>query len=287
MPWSFSAPSMLAILGAYFVAMLALTTVLAPRADAEGFIVADRDVGFGWGAASMSATWIWAASMYAAATAAFTYGISGAFHYAFWGGVGLLFIWKYGQRVRRMVPHGHTFPEFVKTRHGRLSHGVVGIENYVNSQYSLIINFTAGAAIISLFSPLSYEASLVVTAVIVVGYSILSGIRASVVTDLVQVAAMVLVAAVAVPLVFFHAGGPGAFAAALPRLGEQGQLLSLQAFLGQGAPMMALILAYAFANPTVWQRIWVVRDRQLRGTFVTSGLMYMALTFSVGTFGFV
>lgn len=287
MPWSFSAPSMLAILGAYFVAMLALTTVLAPRADAEGFIVADRDVGFGWGAASMSATWIWAASMYAAATAAFTYGISGAFHYAFWGGLGLLFIWKYGQRVRRMVPHGHTFPEFVKTRHGRLSHGVVGIENYVNSQYSLIINFTAGAAIISLFSPLSYEASLVVTAVIVVGYSILSGIRASVVTDLVQVAAMVLVAAVAVPLVFFHAGGPGAFAAALPRLGEQGQLLSLQAFLGQGAPMMALILAYAFANPTVWQRIWVVRDRQLRGTFVTSGLMYMALTFSVGTFGFV
>lgn len=288
MPVEFSTPQILLVLGVYFVVMLALSAWARDRTDAESFIVSDRDVAFGQATASMGATWIWAASMYAAATAAFTYGVSGAFHYAFWGGLALLFVWKYGQRVRQLVPYGHTLPEFIRVRHGRLSQSVIGLENYVNSQYSLILNFTAGATLVALFSPLSYEWALVILAVTVVSYSALSGIQASIATDVVQVGAMVIVAVVAVPAIVFSAGGPTALAEGLSALGgEEASLFSLQAFLGQGAPMMALILAYAFANPTVWQRIWTVRERQLGKIYITSGVLYMALVFSVGSLGLV
>lgn len=287
MEWTLDTPTTIIVLSVYFAVMVALTVRLSPGTSAESFVVADRDVGYRWGAASMSATWIWAASMFAAATAGYRYGVSGAFHYAFWGGLGLLFVWRYGLRVRQLVPFGHTLPEFIRARHGRLSQAVVGAENYVNSQYSLVLNVTAGSTLLALFTPLSYEMSLVVLAAIVLGYAVLSGIQASVVTDVVQVAAMVLVAAIAVPLIFANAGGPSTFSAALDGLGPQGSFFSLDAFLGQGAPMMALILAYAFANPTVWQRIWTVRLSDLGRIYRTSAVVYIALVLAVGSLGFV
>lgn len=287
---SLSLSAVSVLLGGYVVAMIVITRRSAGRLDAEGFVVADRDVAGGVGAASMAATWIWAASMYAAATAAYTYGVAGAFHYAFWGGLALLFVWRYGQRVRRLVPHGHTFSQFIRARHGRLSQSVMGLEGYLNSQYSLVVNFTAGGALLSLFSPLGYEAAVVVVAFTVLVYSAMSGIRASLATDLVQMAAIVLLAAVVVPLIVAGAGGPGRIAAGLAALeAEPGlsSLWSVEAFLGQGAPMMALVLAYAFANPTVWQRIWTVRERDLRRVYVTSGVLYMAVVFAIGTLGVV
>lgn len=283
-----SLATVVVVLCGYLIVMVLVTRRGTGALDAEGFVVANRDVAGGIGTASMAATWIWAASMYAAATAAYTYGLAGAFHYAFWGGLALLFVWRYGQRVRQLVPHGHTFSQFVRARHGRLSQGVMGLEGYLNSQYSLVVNFTAAGALLSLFSPLAYEAAVVVVALTVLIYSASSGIRASVVTDLVQMAAIVLLAAAVVPLVLTGAGGPGAIAAGLAAFdAEASSFWSLDAFLGQGAPMMALVLAYAFANPTVWQRIWTVRERDLRRVYLTSGLLYMAVIFAVGTVGVV
>lgn len=285
--WSLSASTMLTLVAVYLLVMVVITRRWAGRVDAERFIVADRNVPLVLGTASMGATWIWAGSMFAAATAAYTYGPSGAFHYAFWGGLALLFVWRYGARVRQLSPYGHTFSEFVRVRHGRLSQGVMALENYINSQYSLVVNFTAAAAVVSLLSPVSYELAVVVVAVGVVAYASMSGIRASIITDLVQMGAIVLLAVVLVPVALAGAGGPAPVTGALEGLGEQGRWWSLEAFLGQGAPMMALILAYAFANPTVWQRVWTVRAADLGAIYTRSGLLYIAVVFSIGTLGFL
>lgn len=288
MQWELSLPVILAMLVAYGIVMGAAVWRQTRHTDAESFVVADRDVGAWRGVATMSATWIWAASLYAAATAAYTYGLSGAFHYAFWGGLALLFVWRYGLRLRRLVPAGHTLTEFIRVRHGRLSQTVIGAENYLNSQYSLVLNFTAGAALLSLVSPLSYNTALLLLASIVLGYSLFSGIRASIATDVVQMVAILAVALVAVPVVAWQAGGPSELVAALPQLGdERASFWSLPAFLGQGAPMMALILAYAFANPTVWQRVWALRERDLGRTYVRSGLVYMVVVAGVGLLGLI
>ena len=43
-------------------------TIREKNEDADAYMVANQRIGFGVGAASMTATWIWAASFYAAAT---------------------------------------------------------------------------------------------------------------------------------------------------------------------------------------------------------------------------
>src|SRR5690554_8165696 len=84
-------------------------------------MVAGHHVGFGMGAASMTATWIWAASFYAAATSGYTYGVSGPIHYGLWGALMILFIYPFGRRFRKLAPNGHTLGELIHARHGSSS----------------------------------------------------------------------------------------------------------------------------------------------------------------------
>lgn len=287
MNWSLSTPVIVSILLAYGLLMTGVSWFFSRKINAETFIAANRDVTFGWAASSMGATWIYGASLFAAASAGYKYGLSGPFHYAFWGGCCLLLFYPWGQRLRALMPGGHTFPEFIRLRHGRFSHAVMGFENLFTGQYGVMVNFTAGASLIALVSDLPFNAALIIMAVVILSYTLISGIRASLVTDLLQLASIVVVAVVVVPLVFFKIGGATAIVEKLATMGDKADFFSLEAFLKQGAPMICLVLAYAFANPAVWQRVWVTRPSVLRKTYLAAGLIYMAVVFGIGTFGFV
>src|SRR5699024_12494698 len=51
------------------------------KENADDYMTAGNKIGFGVSASSMTATWIWASSMYASVTAGYTYGVSGPIHY--------------------------------------------------------------------------------------------------------------------------------------------------------------------------------------------------------------
>ena len=87
---------MLAFYGGTYLLTL---SIRKKKEDADAFMVSNHRVGFGIGAASMTATWIWAASFYAAATSGYTYGVSGPIHYGLWGALMILFIYPLRQAL--------------------------------------------------------------------------------------------------------------------------------------------------------------------------------------------
>src|SRR3546814_14579239 len=89
-------------------------------------MTAGNDIGFGISAASMTATWIWASSMYASATSGYTYGISGPIHYGLWGALMILFIYPFGKRIREVAPTSHTLAAVMHARHGARKRVVAG-----------------------------------------------------------------------------------------------------------------------------------------------------------------
>ena len=89
--------------------------------NADDYMTAGNRIGFGVSAASMTATWIWASSMYASVTAGYTYGVSGPIHYGLWGALMILFIYPFGKRIRKVAPRAHTLAEVMYARHGRSS----------------------------------------------------------------------------------------------------------------------------------------------------------------------
>ncbi|ANH38706.1 Sodium/pantothenate symporter [Nocardioides dokdonensis FR1436] len=254
--------------------------------NADDYMTAGNQVGFGISAASMTATWIWASSMYASATSGYTYGISGPIHYGLWGALMILFIYPFGKRIRAVAPRAHTLAEVMYVRHGRSSQLMLAGSNVVGSVISLMSNFIAGGVLISLLTPFNFIQGIFTVAAGVLLYTLWSGFRASVLTDFVQVVGMLGAVAVIVPFIFLAAGFPAAFETGAGNLtAQQGSFFSSDAFLNQGAPYIAAVLAYAIGNQTIAQRLFAVRADLIKPTFITATIGYGAMVIGVGMLG--
>jgi len=283
----FSALTVVLLLVLFYGGTFLISTRIGKKKEnADDYMTAGNKIGFGISAASMTATWIWASSMYASATSGYTYGISGPIHYGLWGALMILFIYPFGKRIRKVAPRAHTLAEVMHARHGRSSQLMLAGSNIVGSVISLMSNFIAGGVLISMLSPFNFIQGVLAVASGVLLYTLWSGFRASVLTDFVQVVAMLGAVAIIVPVIFFAAGFPAAFETGASNLTpQQSNFFSSEAFLGQGAPYIAAVLAYAIGNQTIAQRLFAVREDLIKPTFITATVGYGAMVIGVGMLG--
>ncbi|MYN12907.1 sodium:proline symporter [Pusillimonas sp. TS35] len=278
--------TLLLLVGFYGLTFLMSLLIGQKKENVDGYMVANNSVGFGLSAASMIATWIWAASFYASATSGYKYGLSGPLHYGMWGALMILFIYPFGRRFRALAPRAHTLAEVLQARHGRSSQLIMAVSNLVGSCISLMVNFTAAGALVSVLSPLSFIQGVLIAGLGVLSYTLWSGFRASVMTDFAQLVAMILAAVVIIPVIFFNAGGTDMLIANMHNLSlEQQDFFSTQAILEQGAPYFVAVLAYAIGNQTIAQRLFAVREDLIKPTFLTATLGYGAVVIGLGMLG--
>ncbi|MFI8694648.1 sodium:solute symporter family protein [Dietzia maris] len=254
--------------------------------NADNYMTAGHRIGFGISAASMTATWIWASSMYASVNSGYLYGVSGPIHYGLWGALMILFIYPFGRRIRKVAPQAHTLAEVMFARHGRSSQLMLAGSNILGSVISLTSNFIAGGALIAMLSPFSFMQGIIVIAAGVLLYTLWSGFRASVLTDFAQVLAMLGAVIIIVPSMFFFLGGVEVFSTGAANLTpQQSNFFSSDAFLNQGAPYIAAVLAYAIGNQTIAQRLFAVREDLIKPTFITATIGYGATIIGIGMVG--
>src|SRR5699024_5283102 len=282
-----SASVVILLLVLFFGGTMFMSVMIARKKEnADGYMTAGSKIGFGISAASMTATWIWASSMYASATSGYTYGVSGPIHYGLWGALMILFIYPFGRRIRKVAPRAHTLAEVMHARHGRSSQLMLAGSNVLGSVISLASNFIAGGALVAMLSPFSFQQGIVAIAGGVLLYTLWSGFRASVLTDFAQLMAMLGAVVVIIPVIFFAAGGPAIFAEGAANVTPQQQdFFSSDAFLNQGAPYIAAVLAYAIGNQTIAQRLFAVREDLIKPTFITATVGYGATIIGIGMLG--
>ncbi|MGB3433251.1 sodium:solute symporter family protein [Achromobacter sp.] len=278
--------AILLLVGFYGATFLMSLLISQKNENVDGYMVSNNAVGFGLSTASMIATWIWAASFYASATSGYKYGLSGPLHYGFWGALMILFIYPFGKRFRKLAPKAHTLAEVIHARHGASSQMIMAVSNIVGSCISLMVNFTAAGALVSILSPLTFIQGVLIAGLGVLSYTLWSGFRTSVMTDFAQLAAMIIAAVVIIPLIFFNAGGPELLSANMWRLSpEQADFYSTRAILEQGAPYFVAVLAYAIGNQTIAQRLFAVREDLIKPTFLTATAGYGAVVIGLGMLG--
>lgn len=284
-----SGPVVVLLMLLFFGGSLYMSLRIRKRTEnADGYMTGGGKIGFGISAASMTATWIWASSMYASATSGYTYGISGPIHYGLWGALMILLIYPFGRRIRRVAPRAHTIAEVMFARHGRSSQLMLAGSNVLGSLISLTSNLIAGGALISMLSPFTFTQGILAIGAGVLLYTLWSGFRASVLTDFAQVCAMLGAVIVIIPVVFFAAGGPSLFeTGAVNVTPQQADFFSSDAFFNQGAPYIAAVLAYAIGNQTIAQRLFAVREDLIKKTFVTATFGYGATIIGVGMLGVI
>lgn len=278
--------AVLLLFGFYAITFLLSLLIGQKNENVDSYMVSNNAVGFGLSAASMIATWIWAASFYASATSGFKYGLSGPIHYGFWGALMILFIYPFGRRFRQLAPKAHTLAEIMHARHGKSSQLILAVSNLIGSCISLMVNFTAAGALVSVLSPLSFTQGVLIAGVGVLSYTIWSGFRSSVMTDFAQLVAMILAAVIIIPLIFINVGGTDMLMANMSNLNfEQSDFFSTAAILEQGAPYFVAVLAYAIGNQTIAQRLFAVREDLIKSTFLTATVGYGAVVIGLGMLG--
>lgn len=284
-----SATSAVLLLVGFYVATFLMSLLISRKDEnVDGYMVSNSQVGFGLSAASMIATWIWAASFYASATSGYKYGLSGPIHYGFWGALMILFIYPFGRRFRALAPEAHTLAEIIHARHGSSSQMVMAVSNLIGSCISLMVNFTAAGALVSILSPLSFIQGVLIAGLGVLSYTLWSGFRASVLTDFAQLVAMILAAVILIPLIFFNAGGTTMLEENFHLLSaDQANFFSRTAILEQGAPFFVAVLAYAIGNQTIAQRLFAVREDLIKSTFLTATVGYGAVVIGLGMLGLI
>lgn len=282
-----STPVALLLLFGFYGATFLLSLLIGKKKEnVDGYMVSNNAIGFGLSAASMIATWIWAASFYASATSGYRYGLSGPIHYGLWGALMILFIYPFGRRFRKLAPKAHTLAEVIQARHGTSSQMIMAVSNLIGSCISLMVNFTAAGALVSILSPLSFIQGVLIAGLGVLSYTLWSGFRASVMTDFAQLIAMILAAVVIIPVIFFNAGGTEMLAANFSNLSaDQANFFSTKAILEQGAPYFVAVLAYAIGNQTIAQRLFAVREDLIKSTFLTATIGYGAVVIGLGMLG--
>jgi Na+/proline symporter len=285
--FQFSTPVVIVLLLLFYGGTFFLSTfVNQKKENVDGYMVSSGKVGFGISAASMTATWIWAASFYGAAISGYNYGLSGPMHYGFWGALMILFIYPYGLRFRKLAPHAHTLAEIMHARHGSGSQLILAGSNLLGSVISLMVNFTAAGALVSVLSPLSFQTGVLIAGVGVLSYTLWSGFRASILTDFAQVVAMMTVAVIIIPWVLFSLGGTDVLREGLAQVtAEQANFFSTKAILEQGAPFFVAVLAYAIGNQTIAQRLFAVRQDLIKPTFITATIGYGSIVIGLGMLG--
>ena len=278
--------ALLLLVGFYGLTFLMSLLIGRKEENVDSYMVSNNAIGFGLSAASMIATWIWAASFYASATAGYTYGLSGPIHYGLWGALMILFIYPFGRRFRKMAPKAHTLAEVMHARHGKSSQLIMAGSNLVGSCISLMVNFTAAGALVSVLSPLTFIQGVLIAGIGVLSYTIWSGFRSSVMTDFAQLVAMILAAVAIIPLIFFNVGGTETLMQNFSNLSvEQADFFSTKAILEQGAPYFVAVLAYAVGNQTIAQRLFAVREDLIKPTFITATIGYAGVVIGLGMLG--
>src|SRR5690554_6505880 len=125
-------------------------------------MVANEHIGIDLASYSITATWYRRDRFYAAATSRYTNSVFGNLHYGLWGALMILFIYPFSHRFRKLAPKANTLGDLIHARHGSSSQLILAISNVLGSTISLMVNFTAAGALVSVLSPLSFQTGVLI-----------------------------------------------------------------------------------------------------------------------------
>jgi Na+/proline symporter len=188
------------LLACFGAGMILITYVFA-RWDKwrtkEGFLVAGRKVGWLLGGFSIAASWIWAPALFVSVQLAYQKGLAGLFWFTVPNILSLTIFALLAPRIRSRMPDGYTLPEYVKSRfRSQRVHRMYLFPFFFYQLMAVVVQLYAGSSLVSLLTGIHIPIVMVALAAIVLCYTLISGLEASIVTDFVQLGLIFVVGAI-------------------------------------------------------------------------------------------
>lgn len=281
------------VLVAYAVMMLLATVLMTKREnDIEKFCVGNRNMNWGISALSIAATWIWAPALFVSTENAYTKGFAGLFWFLVPNVLCLILFIPFAKRIRAEMPEGITLSGYM---HGKYrSKGVRNIYLFQLGALSVLstgVQLLAGSRILSLLTGTPFMWMTVIMAVIAFSYSQFSGIKASMLTDAIQMVFMLIASICFAIFGIQNGGGIETLIVGLGGIaGDSRSLVSskgVEIFLGFGLPTTVGLISGPFGDQCFWQRAFCVKKNRIGRAFFVGALLFGVVPLSMGILGFI
>ena len=281
------------VLAVYTAVMIGVTLIFSRKSSAaEDFHVADRKLGTWQAAMSIAATWIWAPALFTSAEKAYTNGLPGLFWFLVPNVACLIMFVPFAKRIRNKMPDGVTLSDYMaSTYHSEKVRGVYLGQLSLLSVLSTGVQLLAGGKILCTITGIPFWAVTIILAVIAYSYSQFSGIKASVLTDSMQMILMLAACAVFVPWALAKGDGMTNLINGIGGVsGEFSNLFDsdgLSVLLSYGIPTAIGLIAGPFGDQCFWQRAFSIRREKIRSAFIIGALLFAVVPLSMGLLGYI
>lgn len=279
------------ILSTYWVVSMALAGSFKRPETKEHFLAAGRTLGVWESAFSIAATWIWAPALFLASQKAYSQGWVGVFWFTVPNILCLIVFAPFARMIRERVPDGFTLSDFMRTQYSNRVQSMYLVEMTGLAACSFAVQLLAGGKVLSFLTGLSFIWVTIALAFIALSYSLLGGLKSSVVTDYLQMALILLVGGLCT---FWVLSKPGSLTAMMNGLGgRSGEFTSLfsgaggAAALSFGLPVTIGLMAGPFGDQSFYQRAFAVKKEHVGGAFIRGALLFGIVPVMMSALGFV
>lgn len=175
-------------LGILFALGMILVTFILKRYNAEVqtsemFNTAGRTVKSGLVGSAVVSSWTWAATLLQSSGVCYRYGVSGPFWYASGATVQILLFATLAIELKRRAPNAHTFLEVIKARYGTAAHVTFMVFGLVTNILVSLMLIVGGSATVNALTGMHTIAAIYLLPVGVVAYTMVGGLKATILTD--------------------------------------------------------------------------------------------------------
>lgn len=254
----------------------------------SSYILGNRAVPWFPLAGSIAATWLASQAMFVVATQAYKSGWVGVFWFTVPNLLSLILFGSLVGFIRRKFPDGFTLSEAMARNSSVAVQRIYQVVLMAGQTLQTAVQLTAGAILLNKITGVSYSGVVIAMGVIVLAYTIRTGVKATILTDTIQIMLIILVevllagwfAVVAGEYILAGFNGPG---------GEYTSLFSgpgLEVFFGFGLVSGLGLLFGPFNDQAFWQRAWAGKEGDIRKAFFVGALMFVVGPLSSALFGF-
>lgn len=272
--------------------ILSTVALTQKETNKEGFFVGNRRMGVISSAMSIAATWIWAPALFTSAEKAYLNGWVGLFWFLVPNVACLILFIPFAKRIRKAMPEGITLSGFMAKKYqSKKVKNIYLFQLIVLSIFSSAVQLLAGGKILSTITGIPFWGMTCILSIIAFSYSQFSGIKASVVTDMVQMIFMLVVCLIFVPWVLKMNNGINSLLRGLQ--GVTGAYIGLfdakglEVFFAFGLPTAIGLIAGPFGDQCFWQRAFSIKEIKIGKAFLLGAFLFAVIPLSMGILGFI
>jgi Na+/proline symporter len=266
------------IIAAYFLIILVVGGLTGRKQEKEEFLISGRKLTSLQATSTIFSSRIGAAILLTYTALVYMYGM-GALWYFIGSVFGLFVFYFFGLKVKKIADKEkfYTMPDFFFFYKGRFAGFLATLITIIIMFGWVVLNFTAGAKLISEYTPISYNFSVIIVGLIILAYLIAGGFDAVVKTDMIQTVGIFLLFILMMYLLVTTPVKP--------------QLVFMDLFSIPVMQLVSFFLAGFFipmASPELWQRVYAIKDKKhFRRSIFLSSLFYIIVGFILLLIGLV